>query len=91
MTERTTVRLPEDLLGRARRKAAVEGRTLTALIEEGLRAVMAEKPPAERMKRRLPRISKASGGFRPGVDLNNSADLIEEEDREMLERLRRFE
>ena len=34
------VRLPKDLLKRARRKAAAEGRTLTSLIEEGLRLVV---------------------------------------------------
>ena len=43
MTERTTARLPEELMNRARRKAAAEGRTLTSLIEDGLRAVVAEK------------------------------------------------
>src|SRR6266702_1379645 len=42
MTERTTVRLPADLLKRARRKAAAERRTLTSLIEDGLRSVVAE-------------------------------------------------
>ena len=35
MIERTTVRLPKDLLDHARRKAAAEGRTLTSLIEDG--------------------------------------------------------
>ena len=35
--QRTTVRLPKELLRLAKRKAAEEGRTLTALIEEGLR------------------------------------------------------
>ena len=44
MAERTTVRLPEDLIKRAKRKAAAEGSTLTALIEEGLRLVVFEKP-----------------------------------------------
>jgi hypothetical protein len=42
MIQRTTVRLPEDLLKRAKRKAAAEGRTLTSLIEDGLRRVIAE-------------------------------------------------
>lgn len=52
--ERTTVRLPPDLLARARKKAAAEGRTLTSLIEEGLRhevdrhrRVAEEKPSAD--------------------------------------------
>ena len=43
MAERTTVRLPEDLIKRAKRKAAAEGSTLTALIEEGLRLVVFPK------------------------------------------------
>ena len=40
MAERTTVRLPEDLVRRAKHKAASEGRSLTALIEDGLRRVV---------------------------------------------------
>ncbi len=64
MPERTTVRLPEDLLLLAERKAAVEGRTLTSLIDEGLRLVTAEtRQPVK--KRVLPPISKAKGGLRP--------------------------
>src|ERR671933_1749018 len=63
MPERTTVRLPEELLARAKRKAAAEGRTLTALIEDGLRLVTAEERKAAK-KRVMPRISKATGGFK---------------------------
>jgi predicted transcriptional regulator len=33
---RTTVRLRDDLLKRAKRRAAAEGRTLTSIIEEGV-------------------------------------------------------
>lgn len=55
MIERTTVRLPSDLLNRAKRKAAAERRTLTSLIEEGLQLVVAEKrKPAKRERRPLP-------------------------------------
>jgi hypothetical protein len=43
MIERTTVRLPRDLLRRAKRKAAEEGCTLTALIEDGLRRVLSNE------------------------------------------------
>ena len=42
MIERTTVRLPRDLLARAKRKAIAEKRTLTSLIEEGLRLVVSD-------------------------------------------------
>ena len=47
MPERTTVRLPEDLVRRAKRKAAAEGRSLTAMIEEGLRRIVNENPQAK--------------------------------------------
>jgi predicted DNA-binding protein len=89
MVERTTVRLPEELLNRARRKAAAEGRTLTALIEEGLRLAVAPKPKAPPAERRLPRVSTATGGFYPGVDISNNASIQEMEDLEYIERLNR--
>jgi hypothetical protein len=87
--ERTTVRLPEELLDRARRKAAAEGTTLTALIEEGLRAVVARKPKGA-AKRLLPRISKATGGTLPGIDITDSAAIQEMEDLEYVERMKTF-
>ena len=71
---RTTIRLSGDLLGRAKKRAAEKGRTLTSLVEEGLKVVLAEPKRAIRKRVHLP-ISKASGGTLPGVDLNRSADL----------------
>ena len=71
---RTTVRLSDDLLRRARKKAAEQGRTLTSLLEEGLKSVLAESKPVIRTRVRLP-VSKATGGTLPGVDLNRSSDL----------------
>jgi hypothetical protein len=71
---RTTIRLPDDLMSRARKRAAEKGRTLTSLIEEGLKALLVEPKRATRKRLRLP-VSKASGGTLPGVDLNRSADL----------------
>jgi hypothetical protein len=88
MIERTTVRLPRELLRRAKRKAADEGRTLTALIEDGLRLVVAEDQKAKTVKRVLPRYSTATGGPMPGVDISDSAALQEMEDIEYIERLR---
>jgi hypothetical protein len=89
MNERTTVRLPAELLKRAKRKAVAEGRTLTALIEEGLRRVVEEKAAAKG-KRKLPRISKATGGLQPGVDLTQMWKIYEMEDLEYVERLKHF-
>lgn len=88
MTERTTVRLPPDLVRRAKRKAAAEGRSLTALIEEGLRRVLSEHPSAGKARRILPPVSAATGGLMPGIDLNETATLQETEDMDYVERLR---
>jgi len=88
MTERTTVRLPEDLVRRAKQKAADQGRSLTALIEEGLRRVVNQNQPAEPPVRVLPRVSAATGGLMPGVDLNDSAALQEMDDLEYARRRR---
>ena len=90
MTERTTVRLPQELLARAKRKAAAEGRTLTSLIEDGLRAVVAERGQPLKQKRVLPRVSKATGGLLPGVDLTRFSDYQEMEDLEYVERMKHF-
>jgi hypothetical protein len=88
MAERTTVRLPEELLIRAKRKAAAEGRTLTSLIEDGLRLVTAETRKPATAKRVLPRISKATGGFT--VDLTSFSALQELDDLEYVERMKRL-
>lgn len=87
MNERTTVRLPPELLSKVRAKAAAEGRTLTSLIEEGLQHVVAARPSAT-LPRLLPPVSTVRGGVRPGIDLSNSAALQELEDADYIERLR---
>ena len=90
MVERTTVRLPEDLLRRAKRKAADEGRTLTALIEDGLRRVVVDdRRETEKPKRILPRVSTATGGLLPGVDITKFSDIQGMDDLEYAERLKR--
>jgi hypothetical protein len=89
MRERTTVRLRPDLLNRAKRKAAAEGRTLTSLIEDGLRRVIAENRTATKTRRVLPRISRATGGPMPGVDLADPSSLREMDDLDHVERMTR--
>jgi hypothetical protein len=84
MAERTTVRLPEDLIRRAKMKAAAEGRTLTSLIEDGLRLVVTDKPAGQKAKPKVPRVSKAKGWLRPGLTLR---DVEEIEDLEYIQRL----
>jgi hypothetical protein len=72
---RTTIRLNDNLLERAKTRAAAEGRTLTSLIEEGLTIILSS-PRGKRVRVELP-VSQASGGVLPGVDLNRSCDLEE--------------
>jgi hypothetical protein len=91
MVERTTVRLPKELLRSAKRKAAKEGRTLTSLIEDGLRLVLsAARTPPKRERVTLP-VSDASGGPAPGIDISNSAALQEMDDLDYVERMKRFQ
>lgn len=89
MQDRTTVRLPRDLMRRAKRKAAEEGRTLTALIEDGLRLVVLGGPHAAPGSRKMPRVSKATGGLRPGIDLTKYSDIQGMDDLDYAERLKR--
>jgi len=73
---RTTIRLDPDLLSRAKTLAARTGRTLTAVIEDALRAALAQgrrQPRRERIE--LPTFG--AGGVRPGVDLDDTAALLE--------------
>jgi hypothetical protein len=86
--ERTTVRLPDDLLARAKRKAAAEGRTLTALIEEGLRLVVGARRKADTRTRLPLPVSKATGGLMPGVDISDSAALQDMDDLDYVERMK---
>jgi hypothetical protein len=90
MRARITVRLPADLLDRAKRKAAAEGRTLAAVIEEGLRSILAEQPKTAKTKRVLPPVSKAVGGPMPGIDPSDLSDLQEMDDLDYVARIRRF-
>jgi hypothetical protein len=74
---RTTVRLEENLLERARQEAERRGVTLTSLIEQGLE--LALRRPLQRSETAatpLPEC-RAGGGLRPGVDLDDSAELLD--------------
>ena len=73
---RKTVRLDDDLVRQAKALAARTGRTLTAVIEDGLREALArhrrrqERPPVA-----LPTFK--SKGLRSGVDLDDTAGLLD--------------
>jgi hypothetical protein len=74
--KRTIVRLDEDLLSEARRLAAEERTTLTAVLEQAVRELLARRK--ERPAR--PRVSLPSftgRGPQPGVNLDDSAALLD--------------
>ena len=71
------MRLDDALLERARKEAERRGVTLTSLIEQGLELVLRKPLVRHERERVLLPVSRASGGTRPGIDLDNSAALLE--------------
>jgi hypothetical protein len=72
---RTTIHLPDDLLARAKRAAIDSNRTVTAVIEEALRAALSRRRGAPGARLDLPTFGR--GGLQPGVDLDDSAALLD--------------
>ena len=70
---RTTVRLPDELMRAAKRRAQETGRSLTQLLEDCLRAELRQPTRARRVPEPLP--TYAGEGLRPGVDLSDSSAL----------------
>lgn len=77
MPMRTTVRLDEPLLREVKSEAARLGMTLTAMIEEALRERLARAANTSepRSRARLPTFR--GRGLAPGVDLDDSAALLD--------------
>ena len=73
---RTTVRLDAHLLSEAKKHAAESGKTLTSVLEEALRESLARRNTRPKTKRvRLKTVK--GGGVRAGVDLDDSASLLD--------------
>ena len=72
---RTTVRLPPGLMAQAKKLARETDRTLTRVIEDALRVAVARKPKAP--SRSVPFPIVHGDGVQPGVDLDNSAALLD--------------
>ena len=71
------MRLENSLLEQAKREAARREETLTSLIEQGLRLVLAQPHQPARRKRVILPVCHAGGGVLPGIDLNDSAALLD--------------
>ena len=73
---RTTINLDDDLLAHAKAQASRSGKTLTAFVEDALRERLARQTaggPTGRVI--LPTFM--GKGLLPGVDLDNSAGLLD--------------
>jgi hypothetical protein len=75
---RTTLRIDDPVLKRAKTWAAEAGMSLTALVKEALVAYMERPPQGAKDKTgaiKLP--SHGSGGTLPGVDLDDTSALLD--------------
>lgn len=72
---RTTIRLDDELLTKAKRAALERGTTLTAVIEDALRRALTPSTEPRRDDVVLPTFR--GNGLQPGVDLDDSASLLD--------------
>ena len=72
---RTTIRLDDDLLAQLKEIAAKTGRTVTAVIDDALRESLARRKRSRSRPVKLP-VFRGTG-LQPGVDLHDSAALLE--------------
>ena len=72
---RTTIHIQDDLFTDLKRIAAESGRTLTAVIHDALRESLARRVSSKRPALDLPVFHGT--GVMPGVDLSDTASLME--------------
>jgi len=73
---RTTIRIDDELLKEAKQFATKTGRSLTSVIEDAIREVLArQRGSGEKVPVRLTTVS--GNGLLPGIDLDDSAALLE--------------
>jgi hypothetical protein len=72
---RTTVKIDDDLLVEVKTWAAASGRTLNDVVEDALRQALARRAAAADTPFELP--VHHGGRLMPGVDLDDSAALLE--------------
>jgi len=73
---RTTIRLDDQLLEKAKQYALAHGMTFTAVVEDALREKIMSRPG---YKKKAPvKLKTVNGnGVNPGVDLDDSASLFD--------------
>lgn len=73
---KTTIELPDDLFVAAKKRAADERRPLRQIVEEALRAKLAQRTPTARRPKPI-RWVTAPGGLPAGMDVSNRAAMHE--------------
>lgn len=76
---RTTIRLDDALLRRAKAAAAASGRSLNDLVVDAVRAALAPRPSGRVRESSIP--TYRGRGLQPGVDLDDSAALLDRMER----------
>jgi hypothetical protein len=73
---RTTIHIPDDLLAEVKKLSAESHTTVTALVEDALRERLSRRRQKPRSKP-LRLTTYGKGGLQPGVDLDDSAALLD--------------
>ena len=76
---RTTIRLDDRLLAKAKKYALSRGTTFTAIVEDALREKLMERPSAK--KQSTVKLKTVKGkGTHAGIDLDDSSSLLDSMD-----------
>ncbi len=73
---RTTIRLDDKLLKKAKEYALANGTTFTAVVEDALREKIMVRSATKKQKRVKLKTVKGQG-LNPGIDLDDSASLLD--------------
>jgi hypothetical protein len=74
---RTTINLPDQLILQAKKAALESDTTLTEIIANALREALTKRSRKTPKKGKTRLITYGSGGTFPGIDLDNSAALLD--------------
>jgi predicted transcriptional regulator len=73
---RTTIRLDDQLFEKAKQYALAHGTTFTAIVEDALREKLMARPSTK--KQAKTKLKTVNGkGVNPGIDLDDSASLLD--------------
>jgi hypothetical protein len=73
---RTTVSLDNQLLTLAKREALTRHQSLASLVEDALRQMLTCTVARSKTRTPVKLPESGEGGLQPGIDLDNSADLL---------------